>query len=129
MTAPEPTVFIVDDDRDVLQSFHSMFSAMNLPVATFFSGRKFLEAVRPGQPGCVIIDMRMPEMDGLELQREINRCSLGVTVVIISGGGTDDIYGHAMAAGALACMPKPINIEGLMELVRQGLEKSIEMSA
>ena len=129
MTAPEPTVFIVDDDRDVLQSFHSMFSAMNLPVATFFSGREFLEAVQHGQPGCVIIDMRMSEMDGLELQREINRRSLGLTVIIISGGGTDDIRDRAMVAGALACLEKPVKGKDLTDLVRQGLEKSVEMSA
>ena len=129
MTAPEPTVFIVDDDRDVLQSFHSMFSAMNLPVETFSSGREFLEAVQPGQPGCVVIDMRMPEMDGFELQREISRRSLGVTVIIISGGGTDDIRDRTMAAGALACLEKPVKGKDLTDLVRQGLEKSIEMSA
>ncbi len=126
MTAPEPTVFIVDDDRDVLQSFHLMFSAMNLPVAAFSSGREFLEAVRPGQPGCVIIDMRMPEMDGLELQREINRRSLGVTVIIISGGGIEDIRDRAMAEGALTCLKKPVKGKDLTDFVRQGLEKSVE---
>ena len=129
MTAPEPTVFIVDDDPDVLQSFHRMFSAVNLPVETFSSGREFLEAVQPGQPGCVVIDMRMPEMDGLELQREISRRSLGLTVIIISGGGTDDIRDRAMVAGALACPEKPVKGKDLTDLVRQGLEKSVEMSA
>ena len=129
MTMPEPTVFIVDDDPSVLRSFQALFSSMDLPVRTFSSGREFLDAVQPGQPGCVVVDMRMPEMDGLELQREINRRSLGVTVIIISGGGTDDIRDRTMAAGALACLEKPVKGKDLTDLVRQGLEKSVEMSA
>ena len=74
-----------------------------------------------------MIDMGMPEMDGLELQREINRRSLGVTSIIVSGGGIEDIRDRALAEGALACLRKPVESKALIELVRKGLEKSVEM--
>jgi FixJ family two-component response regulator len=72
----KPTVFIVDDDPSVCQSLCNLLRTVNLPVETFSSGIAFLERVDPDQPGCVVIDLRMPGMSGLELQAQL--CERGV---------------------------------------------------
>ena len=87
--------------------------------------REFLETVQPEHPGCAIIDVRLPGMNGLELQEELNERSPDLPVIIITGHGTKETASRAMAAGALGYLEKPTDDEALMELVRKGIEKSV----
>ena len=126
MTGKEPIVFVVDDDLAVRNSLCWLISAMKLPVVSFSSARAFLDAVQPDQPGCVLVDLVMPEMTGHELQEELKARSIELPVIVMTGQGTQAIAERAMAAGALGYIEKPINDEQILELVRQGIKISVE---
>ena len=121
----EPTVYVVEDDQAVRDSLCWLISTMDLPVLAFASASEFLETVQPEQPGCAIIDVRLPGMNGLELQEELNERSPDLPVIIITGHGTKETASRAMAAGALGYLEKPTDDEALMELVKKGIEKSV----
>ena len=121
----EPTVYVVEDDQAVRDSLCWLITTMDLPVLAFASTREFLETVQPEQPGCAIIDVRLPGMNGLELQEELNERSPDLPVIIITGHGTKETASRAMAAGALGYLEKPTDDKALMELVKKGIEKSV----
>ncbi len=121
----EPTVYVVEDDQAVRDSLCWLISTMDLPVLAFASASEFLETVQPGHPGCAIIDVRLPGMNGLELQEELNERSPDLPVIVITGHGTEKTASRAMAAGALGYLEKPTDDEALMELVKKGIEKSV----
>ena len=126
MTGKEPIVFVVDDDLEVRNSLCWLISAMKLPVVSFPSARAFLDAVQPGRPGCVLVDLVMPEMTGHELQEELKKRFLELPVIVMTGHSTQAIADRVMAAGALGYIEKPINDERVMELVRKGIDISVE---
>ncbi len=120
----EPTVFVVDDDAAVRESLSWLISAVKFPVRAFPSAHEFLEAVPPGQPGCVIIDIRMPGMDGLALQQEVRERHPGLSVIVITGHGSETTAARAMEAGALGYLEKPMDDMALLALVRKGIAKA-----
>ncbi len=121
-----PTVFVVDDDLAVRDSLCWLISAEKLPVQAFPSAEAFLETVRAEQPGCVIIDVRMPGMDGLEFQRELVKLYPALSTIVISGHGNLEIAGQAKAAGAMGYFEKPVDDKALLALVMKGIDFSGE---
>ncbi len=124
MTLPEPTVFVVDDDPAVCDSLGWLISSVGLAVESFTSAREFLEAAPADQPGCVIVDVRMPGMSGLQLQEELARDFPHLAVIIVTAHADVPMAVRAMKAGAIDLVEKPFNDQQLLELVHKAVEKS-----
>jgi FixJ family two-component response regulator len=122
MTNPTSTVFIVDDDDGVRKSLSFLLQAAGLTVEAFASARTFLERYDPYAGGCVVLDVRMPEMTGLELQEYLNVHGAIIPVIFITGHGDVAMAVEAMRHGAYDFLQKPFLDQDLLERVRRALE-------
>jgi FixJ family two-component response regulator len=118
MTAA-PTVFIVDDDSTLRESLSWLLQSMRMPVRAFASAREFLSACDASQAGCVLIDVRMPDISGLQLQEMMRARGMRLPVIFITGHGDVPMAVRAMKAGACDFLEKPFNDQMLLELVQQ----------
>jgi RNA polymerase sigma factor (sigma-70 family) len=118
----EPTVFIVDDDQAMRHSLEWLIESAGLKVKSFGSAEAFLRAYYPGQAGCLLLDVRMPGMSGLELQAYLAREEIRIPVIIITGHGDVGMAVKAMRSGALDFIEKPFNDEALINSLRLALE-------
>jgi FixJ family two-component response regulator len=103
-----------------------LISSVNLPVRTYPSAKAFLDAYRPNEEGCVVVDVRMPGMSGLELQRKLAEMADHVPVIIITGHGDIHMAVDAMKAGAFDFIEKPFDEQLLLDLVQKAVERSAE---
>jgi two-component system response regulator FixJ len=117
----EPTVFVVDDDEAMRESLTWLIESVGLKVESFASADEFLRSYYPGQSGCLLLDVRMPGMSGLELQTHLREQQLTVPVIIITGHGDVPMAVRAMKAGAVDFIEKPFNDEQLLESIRNAL--------
>lgn len=115
------TVFIVDDDPLVRGSLEITLSLAGFKVVKFASAEQFLTQVTREQFGCILVDIRMPGMDGLELQEELARQKTGMSVIVMTGHADVPLAVRAMKAGALDILEKPFNNELLVQRVHAGL--------
>lgn len=122
----EATVFIIDDDAAVRQSLALLIRSMALPVASFESAQDFLERGDPTQPGCLVLDIRMPGMSGLELQDELVQRGFLLPVIFITGHGDVAMAVRAMKHGAVDFIEKPFNDQILLERINQALELDLQ---
>jgi len=120
MSARE-TICVVDDDLDVRDSLALLLKRSDFHVRCFASAREFLEAGPPAEKSCVLADVRMPEMDGLELQREIGKRWPHLPVVIMTGHGDVPMAVKAMRAGAIDFLEKPFEKPALIEAIKRAL--------
>jgi FixJ family two-component response regulator len=125
MTMSEPTVFIVDDDDAVRRFLSGLIESVELRVETFASARDFLEAYEPGRPGCLVLDVRMPGMSGLELQRELADQAIDLPVIILTGHGNVQLAVHAMKAGAIDFVEKPFDNELLLDRIQKAVAANL----
>ena len=123
MSAKE-TICIVDDDADVRDSLEMLLRRSDFTVRSYGSAREFLDAGAPPEKTCVLADVRMPEMDGLALQREIGKRWPGVPVIIMTGHGDIPMAVKAMRAGAIDFLEKPFEKPALIEAIRRALAQS-----
>ena len=124
MPAPvtaEKTVYVVDDNAAVRRFLSGLIQSVGLRVETYATAQEFLDAYEAGSPGCLLLDIRMPGMSGLELQAELERREIDLPVIILTGHGDVKIAVHAMKAGAVDFIEKPFN----NELLLHGLQKAI----
>lgn len=119
---PEPTVFVVDDEKDVCDSIVLLLRGAGLRARAFTDPAAFLRALRPQAPGCVLLDVRMPRLSGLEVQQRLLRRGARQPVVFVSGHGDIPMALRAVRAGALDFVEKPFRAEALLDLVRRGVE-------
>lgn len=117
------TVFVVDDDPEICQSFRWLFESVNIPVKTYENAKIFLDDYDVTQKGCLIIDVRMPIMSGLELLEYINPLRNQVSVIMITGYGDIAMAVRAMKAGAADFILKPVNHQHLLEITQKCLKK------
>jgi FixJ family two-component response regulator len=122
----EPTVFVVDNDPAVRDSLQWLITSVDLPVKTFASAREFLDALKPNPVGCLLLDVRMPEMSGLELMREYSARFADLPVVVITGHGDVEMAVDAMKLGAFDFIQKPFKNQPLLDLVHKALNKSAD---
>lgn len=120
----EPTVYVVDDDEAVRESLRALFQSVHIPVAAFASAKEFLDAVEGPGIGCLIVDLRMPGLSGLELQDRLAERQIHLPVIMITGHGDVTSAVRAMKAGAKDFIEKPFNEQLLLERVRACLEES-----
>ena len=119
----EPTAFIVDDDESVCVGLKILLESMGIKVECYASSVDFLESYDPYRPGCVIMDVRMPEMSGLELQKKLNEFDYTIPIIIITGYGDVPTAVKAMEMGALILLEKPLEEQVLLESVQKALAK------
>ena len=126
--APQsPIVYIVDDNDDVRETLALLFESVNQAVRAFASAREFLAAYPLGQPGCLITDVRMPGMSGLELHEEMRRRSIELPVIFITGFGDIEMAVNAMKAGAVDFIAKPYKEQELLDRVQRAVNRSVEL--
>jgi len=118
----EPTVFVVDDDQAMRDSLTWLIESAGLRVQAFGSAEEFLRVYYPGQAGCLLLDVRMPGMSGLELQANLARQEIRIPVIIITGHGDVAMAVKAMRAGALDFIEKPFDHEALLPSLRMALD-------
>ncbi|WP_425064325.1 response regulator FixJ [Reyranella sp.] len=115
-------VHVIDDDVDVRQSLAFLLSTAGLAVRVHDSAVAFLKALPDAQSGCVVTDIRMPEMDGLELQRRLVELKAGFPVIVMTGHGDVPMAVEAMKAGAVDFIEKPFDDETLLSAIRSALD-------
>jgi len=124
-----PTVFVLDDDVSFLQAVDRLLRAEKFVTRTFGSAREFLEAHDPAIPGCLLTDLIMPDMTGLELQRALHDQGCVRPIVFITGQGDMTTAVEGMRAGAVSFLPKPVSRGPLVECLREGLAKDAAIRA
>ena len=120
---PAPMVYVVDDDLSVRRSTGRLLRCAGFQVETFASAREFLACPRRDVPACLVLDVRMPDLGGLELQRELNRLGNTVPVIFITAHGDIPMSVRAMKAGAFEFLTKPFQPAHLLEAIRQALAR------
>lgn len=118
-----PVVYVVDDDLSVRRSLEDLMESVGLHARAFGSIDDFLEGERTDAPGCLVLDVRMPGMSGLEFQREMSRWSIFLPVIFITGHGDIPMSVSAMKAGAIEFLVKPYRDQDLLEAIRLGVER------
>lgn len=125
MAAPEATVFVVDDDPAVRKSLETLLKSVGLSVETFRSAQEFLAAYDPARPGCLILDVRMPGMSGLELQRTLRDRGQDIPIIIVTGHGDVPVAVRALKDGALEFLEKPFSKQMLLEHISEALKRDV----
>jgi FixJ family two-component response regulator len=123
VTQPDSVVFVVDDDSSVREAIKSLIRSVGLQVETFESAQEFLRSKRPDAPGCVVLDVRLPGLSGLDLQRELAAHGINLPVIFITGHGDIPMSVRAMKAGALEFLTKPFRDQDLLDAIQQALER------
>jgi FixJ family two-component response regulator len=118
---PEPTVFIVDDDPSVREALTSLVRSAGLRVEAYASGDEFLRQQSAAFPACLVVDIRMPEMGGFDLQRRLDQAGDNLPVIFITGHGDIPMSVRAMKAGAIDFLTKPFRDDELLATIRQAL--------
>ena len=122
MTTP-PTVFLVDDDPAVLRGLSRLLRAAGWLSATFLSATEFLNRLDPAVPGCVVLDVSMPGLDGLALQRMLRDKNCLLPIIFLTGHGDIPTSVRAMKAGAVDFLTKPVRDDDLLNAIRHAVEK------
>jgi two-component system response regulator FixJ len=126
MSVPAPTVFIVDDDEAVRASLRLLLKSVGIAAQAYGSAQEFLAGYDPGRPGCLVLDIRMPGMSGMELQQHLNMRGAIVPVLFISGHGDVPMAVEAMKNGAFDFLQKPFRDQELIDRVQRALAKDGE---
>ena len=117
----EPTVFVVDDDEAVRNSLRMLLKSLGMPAIAHSSAEDFLAEYDPDQPGCIVLDVRMPGMSGPELQDELNRRGAIIPVIFITGHGDVPMAVEAMQHGAVDFLQKPFSDKDLTDRIQRAL--------
>jgi len=122
----EATVFVVDDDEAMRQSLCWLIESVDMRVETYDSADAFIKAYYPGRAGCLLLDVRMPGMSGLDLQEYFVREQIPIPIIIITGHGDVPMAVRAMKAGAVDFIEKPFNDEALLDGIRKALSEDAD---
>lgn len=123
MSDPQPAVYLVDDDEEVLKGLYRLLAAAGLDVRAFGSPREFLEQVDLRTPGCLVLDLAMPELDGLALQRALDERGSHMAVIFLTGRGDVRSSVRAMKGGAQDFLTKPVDHAELLDAISRALER------
>lgn len=120
----EATVFIVDDDAQVRESLKDLIRSVGLRVELFASAQEFLRSQHPDAPSCLVLDVRMPGLSGLDLQKKASEAGLEIPIIFVTGHGDIPMTVRAMKAGAIEFLTKPFRDQDLLDAIQQALERS-----
>lgn len=117
----DATVFIVDDDQAMAESLSWMIESVGFKTKTFTNAQSFIDSYTPNQAGCLILDVRMPEISGPELQERLNQKHIQLPIIFISGHGDIPLAVRVMKAGAIDFLAKPFNDQVLLEVINKAI--------
>ena len=123
MIEPDAVVFVVDDDPSVRRSTERLLRSAGFKVQTFGSAREFLDSHRSEGPGCLVLDVRMPGLSGMDLQRELAQSGVLIPIIFITAHGAIPMSVRAMKAGAVEFLTKPFRGRSLLDAVRAAIER------
>ena len=121
MKEAEATVFVVDDDESIREALRDLLESVGLRVETFASAPEFLQSRRSDVPGCLVLDIRLPGLSGLDLQREMAVANINTPIIFITGHGDIPMTVRAMKAGAVEFLTKPFRDQDLLDAIQQAL--------
>ena len=125
----KPTVFVIDDDPSVLKSLGRLLKSLGFETETFASAELFLARKHYDGVGCIVLDVRMPGLSGMDLQDELSRADYSMPIVFITGHGNIPMSVQAMKKGAVNFLAKPFDDEELLQAVREAIEKDRKAKA
>ena len=120
------TVFVVDDDAAMRDSLKDLIRSVGLRVELYASAQDFLRSERPDVPGCLVLDVRMPGLSGLDLQRRLTEAGVSMPIIFISGHGDVPMTVRALKAGALEFLTKPFRDQDLLDAIQQALDRDCQ---
>jgi FixJ family two-component response regulator len=123
MMGPDPIVYVVDDDASVRDAIKKLIASVGLRVETFGSAREFLAGKRPEAPSCLVLDVRLPDVSGLEFQRDLAKAGVQIPIIFISGHADVPVTVRAMKAGAVEFLTKPFRAQELLEAIQDAIAK------
>lgn len=122
MKEPDSIVYVIDDDRSVREAIESLIRSVGMTVKTFASAQEFKAIARPNVPSCLVLDVRMPGLSGLDLQRELVDGGMRIPVIFITGHGDIPMSVRAMKAGAVEFLTKPFRDQDLLDAISEAIE-------
>jgi len=123
MTREQPVVFVVDDDPSMRPAMESLVRSVGLRVQVFGSAQEFLRHPPPDAPACLVLDVRLPGLSGLDLQRELAAANRSIPIIFITGHGDVPMSVQAMKAGAVEFLQKPFRDQHLLDAIQLALER------
>jgi len=123
MTETDAVVFVVDDDAPVRESLKNLISSVGLRAELFASTQEFLRSKRPDVPSCLVLDVRLPGLSGLDLQKRITEAGMEIPIIFITGHGDIPMSVRAMKAGAVEFLTKPFRDQDLLDAIQLALER------
>ena len=124
MEKEQPVVYVVDDDAGVRQALDSLIRSVGFSVQTFASAQDFLNSKRTSVPGCLVLDVRMPGLSGLDLQRDLAEADIHLPVIFVTGHADIPMSVRAMKAGAVEFLTKPVRDQDLLDAIQQAIERA-----
>jgi FixJ family two-component response regulator len=123
MTEPDRVVFVVDDDASLRESLEDLIRSVGLGVVAFGSALEFLRSKHPDVPGCLVLDVRLKGLSGLDLQKRMAEADMEIPIIFITGHGDIPMTVEAMKAGAVEFLTKPFRDQDLLDAIQQALER------
>ena len=123
MSAEIPIVFVVDDDRSVRDALRRLITSVGMTVEVFPTAQAFLSAPRGDAPGCLVLDVRLPGLSGLDLQRELSSAHATLPIIFLTGHGDIPMSVQAMKAGAIEFLTKPFRGQDLLDAIRHAIDR------
>ncbi len=123
MRVEQPIIFIVDDDASAREGIEDLLQSVGLRVMSFGSPEDFLKSKRPDAPGCIVLDMRLPNTSGLDFQKVLIGAGIELPVIFITGHGDIPMSVMAMKSGAIEFLTKPFREQSLLDAINAGIEK------
>lgn len=122
-SAEEPVVFVIDDDASVRQALSNLFRSVGLRVEVFGSAHEFLQGKHPNVPSCLILDIRLPRLSGLDFQAELAKADVRIPIIFMTGHGDIPMTVRAMKAGAVDFLTKPFRDQDMLDAVTSAIER------
>jgi FixJ family two-component response regulator len=122
-SAAVPTVFIVDDDRGMRQSIQDLVESVGLRAESFASGGEFLKRKPTNDPSCLVLDVRLPQMSGLDFQRQLLETGLHIPIIFVTAHGDVPMSVRALKSGAVEFLTKPFRDQDLLDAIQQALQR------
>jgi len=123
MPEPRPTIFVVDDDASVRDAISNLLESVGLQARLFGSTEEFRNAPRPDAPSCLVLDVRLPDVNGIDFQEALEKAGIFIPIIFITAHGDVPMTSRAMKAGAIEFLLKPFQKEDLLAAIDQGLER------
>ncbi len=126
-TAGDPTVFVIDDDDSIRAAIHGMLKSVGLKAETFGTAHEFLRRPQLDGPSCLVLDVELPEVNGLDFQKELAAAGIRIPIIFITGHGDIPMTVKAMKSGAVEFLSKPFRDEDLLDAIHQALDRDRAM--